>query len=178
MNVLPHEPEVRAWLRRVLGVSGEIQDVIQEAYCRIWSAAEQREIANPRGYLFQVVRNVVIDEQRRARVVRIDARAELEELQIPSDDPSPEQALSARRELWRVKALIEALPPRTRTILEMRKVEGLSQREIARRLNLSENVVENEAARGLKLIQVELAREEREVSKHQRPTHGRWSHGR
>ncbi|EHN76805.1 RNA polymerase sigma-24 factor, partial [Streptomyces coelicoflavus ZG0656] len=52
------------------------------------------------------------------------------------------------------------LPDRCRRIFEMRRILGLSQREIARQLGVSENVVENEAARGLKAILAALAAEE------------------
>ena len=49
-------------------------------------------------------------------------------------------------------ALIAALPDRCRRIFELRKIEGVSQREIARRLGVSEHVVENESVRGLRAI--------------------------
>ena len=48
--------------------------------------------------------------------------------------------------------LIEALPERCRRVFEMRKVEGLSQREVATALSLPEYTIENDVAKGLKLI--------------------------
>ncbi len=51
-----------------------------------------------------------------------------------------------------MRGLIAALPERCRRIFEMRKIEGVSQREIARRLGVTEHVVENEAVRGLRAI--------------------------
>ncbi len=60
-------------------------------------------------------------------------------------------------ELARVQRLIAALPERCRRIFEMRKIEGLPQREIARRMGVSEHVVENESVRGLRAILAALA---------------------
>jgi len=151
-RVLPHEPEVRAWLRRALNNAADVDDVIQEAYCRMWSMTNLDGIASPRAYFFKVVRNVVIDEMRKARIVRIESVAEIEDLRIASADGTPETIATARSELRRVKHLIDALPVRCRQIFSMRKIEGLSQREIASELGVSENIVENEASRGLKII--------------------------
>ncbi|HKY86062.1 MAG TPA: sigma-70 region 4 domain-containing protein, partial [Pseudorhodoplanes sp.] len=52
----------------------------------------------------------------------------------------------------RLRELIAALPDRCRRIVEMRKVEGYSQSEIARLLGISESVVENNVHRGVKAI--------------------------
>src|SRR3546814_14642621 len=49
----------------------------------------------------------------------------------------------------RLLALIDGLPERRRRIVRMRKNEGLSQREIAERLDVSESIVENEVFRGV-----------------------------
>jgi RNA polymerase sigma-70 factor (ECF subfamily) len=44
--------------------------------------------------------------------------------------------------------MIDTLPPRCREVVRLRRIEGLSQRETAERLGLSENVVEKEIRRG------------------------------
>jgi len=51
-----------------------------------------------------------------------------------------------------VLRLIDRLPDRCRRVFEMRKIQGLSQREIAARLGITETVVENEVVKGLRLI--------------------------
>src|SRR3546814_7210452 len=55
-------------------------------------------------------------------------------------------------ELDRVHRLIEGLPERCRRIFELRKIEGLPQREVAQRLGVADHVVENDVTKGLKLI--------------------------
>jgi RNA polymerase sigma-70 factor (ECF subfamily) len=151
-EVLCHEPELRAWLRRTRLARGDLDDIVQETYSRLAALTDVGHIANPRAYLFQTARNVVFEQIRRARVVRLDAVAEFEALETAHAEPSPERIVAARHELARVQALLAALPDRRRRILQMRKIEGLSQQEIARRLGVTENVVENEAARGLRSL--------------------------
>lgn len=150
--LLPHEGEVRRWLSRACAGQQDVDDVIQECYCRIWSARVRNEIANPRAYFFQTARRVLIDCHRRDRVVSLDAVARIEVLPIPCDDPLPDRAIDARRELDRIRATLATMPDRARNIFEMRKIAGLSQREIAERLGVTENVVENDTARVLRQI--------------------------
>ena len=150
-EVLPHEPAVRAWLRRMVDTS-EAQDIVQEAYCRIASLSEVGHIRSGRAYLFTTVRMLVIERIRRSRVVKFDTITEIETSSIVYDEPSPERIAAGRRELDRAMRLIEGLPDRCRRVFEMRKVEGLSQREVATALGLPEYTIENDVAKGLKLI--------------------------
>src|SRR3546814_11083406 len=89
---------------------------------------------------------------RRARIVSIESVTEIESLNIVGDEPSPERIAAGRRELDRVRRLIEGLPERCRRIFELRKIEGLPQREVAQRLGVAEHVVENDVTKGLNLI--------------------------
>jgi RNA polymerase sigma-70 factor (ECF subfamily) len=150
-EVIPHEPAVRGWLRRMVDAT-EVEDVVQEAYCRIASLTDVSHIRSGRAYLFTTVRMLVIERIRRSRVVKFETITEIETSSIVYDEPSPERVAAGRRELDRVTKLIEALPERCRRVFEMRKVEGLSQREVATALNLPEYTIENDVAKGLKLI--------------------------
>jgi RNA polymerase sigma-70 factor (ECF subfamily) len=49
-------------------------------------------------------------------------------------------------------SLIAALPERCRRIVEMRKIEGVSQRDIAKALGVTESVVENQVNLGVKAV--------------------------
>jgi RNA polymerase sigma-70 factor (ECF subfamily) len=150
-EVLPHEAHVRAWLRRALDPS-EVEDVIQEAYCRISSLESIDHIQNGRAYLFATARALVFERIRRSRVVNFESVAEIESLNVMERTPSPERVAAGRRELARVRRLIEGLPERCRRIFELRKIEGLSQREVASTMGVAEYIVENDVAKGLKLI--------------------------
>ncbi|WP_159847921.1 RNA polymerase sigma factor [Brevundimonas sp. G8] len=158
LEVLPHEHDVRVWLRRSLVTANDVDDVIQEAYCRLSNLKVVEQIESPRAYFFQTARSVVLEQMRRARIVRIDAVTEIDALRIEWDEPSPERIAGGRKELERVMKIVATLPERSRRIFEMRRILGLSQKEIATRLGVTENVVENEAARGLKAVMAELSK--------------------
>ena len=151
-QVLPHECDVRAWLRRARVSADEADDIVQEAYCRLAALSSVAHILNGRAYFFQTARNIAAERVRRARIVRIDSATEIDALNILDNEPTPEQIVDGRRELARVQKLIEGLPARCREVFTLRRIHGLSQRQVAERLKVSENVVEAQSARGLRLI--------------------------
>ncbi len=152
VKVMPHEAAVRSWLAKSLVSSADIDDLIQEAYCRLSTIRSIEEIERPDGYFFQVVRNLLREQLRRSNLVRIDASVAMDTLPVGDDVPSPERIASARDEWRRVQTAMGRLPARCRSIIELRKIQGLSQREIASRLGVSESIVENDAVKGMRLI--------------------------
>jgi len=151
-NILPHEGAVRAWLRRSQLPADDIDDLVQEAYCNLCDLEAVDHIPQPAAYFFRTVRNLLTDRLRRAQIVRIETVAEIDAFPGHAEELSPERIITARHELDRVRRLIRALPGRCRQVVELRKVHGLSQREIGRRLNISESVVENEGVKGMRLL--------------------------
>jgi RNA polymerase sigma factor (sigma-70 family) len=142
-HVLPHEGEVRAWLRRhVHSLSpSDIDDLIQDAYARLWSV-EFSHITNARGYLFAIIRNLLLENARRARIVPMERLGEIEMLRIPSEEPGPDRRVSARQELERLERMVAGLPEQCRRAFQLQKFQCLSQRQIALKMNIAERTVE------------------------------------
>ncbi|WP_260927522.1 RNA polymerase sigma factor [Novosphingobium sp. 9] len=153
LHVIPQEPKVRAALRR-LGVSeSDIDDLIQDAYCRLATLRCVEHIDRPGAYFMQIVKNAWRDSLRRARVVRLEDFTESGASLVEDRTTGVEAAVIAREQLGLVEALLATLPERCRTIFTWKRVEGLSQKDIARRLGVSENVVENDVQKALRAIQ-------------------------
>ncbi|MBC9031184.1 RNA polymerase sigma factor [Sphingomonas sp. JC676] len=151
-NILPHEPALRTWLARRQPLGLEADDIIQEAYAILADLETVDGIRYPRAYLFQVARSVIAKHVRRARVVSIHAVEDLTQFQHADDSPSPEQVTIDRDELGRLASAIGAMPNKTQQAFILRRVEGLSQREIATRMAISENTVEKHISRGLRFL--------------------------
>lgn len=162
-EVMPHERNVRMWLSRSSVSQDDIDDVIQETYCRLASIPDLRAIDRPDAYFFSIARNLLTAQIRRRRIVPIETVAEIEALSPFDDRPSPERAAIGRIELERVYKIVQHLPDRCRRIFEMRKIEGISQKEIAERLGITESMVENEGAKGVRLILTALRRQDEDA---------------
>lgn len=100
-ETLPHEADVRAWLRRSLDPD-DLEDIIQEIYAKIGGLDDSGHIRNGRAYFFTAARSAVLMQLRRARVVSIETVTKIDRLGIVSDEPSAERIVIGRRELARV----------------------------------------------------------------------------
>lgn len=151
-EILPHERDLRGWLRSRVLAADEVEDIVQECYCRLSQLSDTSHILEPRAYLFTMARNIALRQRRRARVVRIEPILDGESFELVSDQPLPDRVAAGRQELDRVRAALGTLSERARRIFLLRRIDGLSQKEIAERLGVTEAVVENDASRSLRAI--------------------------
>jgi RNA polymerase sigma-70 factor (ECF subfamily) len=151
-HVLPCEPGLRRWLasRRVADL--EIDDIVQEAYAVLAELETVEHIRNPRTYLYSVAHSIILQHVRRLRIIAIETMADVDRLGIYSGDPTPEEVLSDFQELRAIARLIASLPHKCGEAFILRKVEGLSQREVAERMKISESTVEKHIGKALRLL--------------------------
>lgn len=159
---------MRRWLSRMARSDLEPDDLLQEAYAKLVALETVEHIHNPKAYLFQILRCLILEHVRRSQVVAIDAIVELEELQLSEDIASPERVLSGRQELERLLCAIERLPVGCRQVFMLRKLENLTQSEIAGRLKLAVSSVEKHLARALRLLFADFPAEEAAVARSRR----------
>ncbi len=148
-EVQPHEPELRAYLRRKFPSLADIDDLIQETYARLVRARHAGQVSEARPYLFATARNTACDLFRRSHTVSITAIADIEGLSVVEDRPATGEALDRAKEIEILRQAIAALPPRCREVLTLCKLYGLSHREVARQLGISEHTVHAQVALGV-----------------------------
>ncbi|WP_129778195.1 RNA polymerase sigma factor [Peristeroidobacter soli] len=158
-NILPHEPALRAWLGRKQRSGINVDDIVQEAYTILASQPAYQAIRHPRGYLFQIAHSLVVRHIRRARIVDIQAVEDLDQWDTAGAAPSLEQGAIARDELRYLAETIAVMPEKTREAFILRRVRGLSHRDIARQMKISESTVEKHIARGLRLLAERFTRD-------------------
>ncbi|WP_448663876.1 RNA polymerase sigma factor [Sphingomonas sp. CJ20] len=151
-EILPHERDLRAWLRSRVMAAEDVEDIVQECYCRFAQLSDVGQIGSPRAYFFTMARNLAHRQRRNARVVRLEPIVEGLQPELESDQPLQDRIAAGRQELERVAAALASLSERAQRIFVMRRVDGLSQKEIAAALNVTETIVENEASRSLRAI--------------------------
>lgn len=151
-NVLPHEALIRARLRDMCLYDLDLEDVIQEMYARFLTMDSLESIRFPRQYALLTARGIIIDHIRHSRVVSITSSGNLELLEIAEPEANGEERLEFQQEIRAVRDALEQLPAPCRETLILRRVEGLSQKEVARRLNISEKTVEKYMANGVRLL--------------------------
>lgn len=159
-RVLPHERRYLALARRFSASADEAADLVQDAYARIMAAEGWRFIEAPPAYVLTMVRNLGVQRLRRARVVTMESLAGAESTRHVSDSPDPFDEASGRQRLRLALDALNALPPRCREVVTLRRLHDMPSREIARRLGLSLSTVEKRLARGMVLMAQAMGRAE------------------
>jgi RNA polymerase sigma factor (sigma-70 family) len=158
-EIFPHERDIRNYLNR-RWQNLDADEVIQEAYCRIAALGSVDHIDNPGGYFHCTVMATATDIARRSKSFYFISMNENEWSNVVDDEPLADRIVAADQELERVNGLLARLTDTCRRAIELRRIEGLSQRETAEQLGVSEAVVRNHLFRGVRKIMQGLADEE------------------
>jgi len=137
-EVLPLEATLMQFLQHNWRNQSEIADLRQEIYIRVYESAVKQIPEKPRKFVFTTARNLLVDRARRARVIPIEAAVDFELFEIASDEPGPDRIVLARDELRRMRNALDELQPRWREAIELGRIEGLSRREVAQRMAVTE----------------------------------------
>ncbi len=151
-NILVHERALTQFLAHVWPDRSEVDDLRHEIYVKVLEAASKKLPFSPRGFLFATARHLMTDRVRRGKIVSIEFQEDLDSLNVLIDEASPERLIGSRQDLWELARVFEVLPASCRDILWMVKVEDLSQKQIAERLNLTVRAVEKRIAHGVRLL--------------------------
>lgn len=145
LHALEFESVLRACLWRYTHNNSDVDELLQETYARllvVGATAQDTEIHSVRAFCLAVARNVALDWLRRQQVVPFELVADMEALDVLDEGAQIEEIVNAHQELALLAAAIATMPKRCRQTFTLRKIYGFSQKEIAARLNISENTVE------------------------------------
>lgn len=150
-EVLVLEASLTSYLKRNGVADSDVMDLRQDVYERALKGAEKSIPDYTKGYLFTIARNLLINRARRAKVVNFELVTTWDF--SPEPDPlTPERHALGRERLRRVEAGIGQLPPRCREVVRLRKIEGLSIKQVATRLNIGTDAVEQQTSLGMRAL--------------------------
>ncbi|GAC1037301.1 sigma-70 family RNA polymerase sigma factor [Pseudomonas sp. No.117] len=135
-----HSGWLQAWLRRRLGSEWDAADLSQDAFLRLLRNPQVLgELQEPRAYLLTIGKRLLINLQRKRSLEQayLEALAHLPE----ACAPSPEQRWVLLETLQALDELLDGLPPAVRRAFLLSQLEGLTYREIAERLQVSERTI-------------------------------------
>ncbi|HVV93927.1 MAG TPA: sigma-70 family RNA polymerase sigma factor [Hyphomicrobiales bacterium] len=153
-----HGKRALAVATRFLGSASDAEEVVQEAFWRVWSTAGRwrpGEAAFPT-WLHRVVVNLCIDRERRAKLRRFFS---LEAVPEPAEEAAPaDRQVEAAGELAQVMADIRRLPGKQRAALLLAASGEHSNQAIATMLGVSEKAVESLLVRARRSLRSEARR--------------------
>lgn len=151
-EVLPLEAALTRFIQRNWRITDDVMELRQDIYERALNGARAALPANARAFVFTVARNHLINNAMRARIVSFELVADLESVAPAADLFATERHLDARDQLRRARAGMDALPPRCREVVRLRKIEGLTTREAAERLGVGGDTIERQLTMGMRAL--------------------------
>ena len=154
--------ELLGFIRGRVGHGEEAEDLLQEAWYRMGKALERDRIAQPRAWLYRVVRNLIIDHYRRVAADPTLPWPE-EDPEEPAfspadEDPGPDQVFWAK-EFWEAfYEALEALPTAQREVFVQNEFEGLTLREIAEQSGTNLKTIISRKGYAVRRLRGELGR--------------------
>lgn len=157
-EVQPHRPALRAWLLARFPTLPDVDDIVQESLARMVSAREMSPIHSARALLFTTARNLALDAVRRQRVVAFEPITDDTDPTVLTDAADVVASVTKQQELELLTKAIQSLPERVRQIFTLRTAYGLTQKQIAEKLGVSESTVEKQMAAGIRQCAAFFAR--------------------
>lgn len=143
-----HSGPILALAQRILGNRDEAEEVLQDAFVRVWQEAASYDAnrAGFRAWICTIARNRALDVLRR----RATAQKMSASLEPPTGPARPDASIAADSE--RVKSALGQLPPPQRQAIELAYYEGLTHVEIAERLSAPLGTVKTRILDGMRKL--------------------------
>jgi RNA polymerase sigma-70 factor, ECF subfamily len=154
-----HQERLLHLCERLLGDVEEARDAAQEVFLKAFrKAAEVRPQGQVYTWLYRIAVNHCLNRLRRRKLVRFLRWEDPEERDAPAFDPAdpgtdPAAALDARRRWQATRRAIGQLPENQRAVLVLVRFEGLSYKQAAEVLGITEGAVESRLFRAMRRIE-------------------------
>ena len=140
---------LRKLVGRIVKDSVEVEDILQEAYIRTFEASQKKTIRSPKAFLARTASNLALNH---IALSAVKFNRSLEESDVPpvySNDPGILDQVESQQRFKHFCRAVRNLPVRCRRVFILKQVYGMSQKEIARTMGISEKTVEKNVAKGL-----------------------------
>tara|TARA_B100001939_G_scaffold346979_1_gene367226 strand:+ start:3722 stop:4321 length:600 start_codon:yes stop_codon:yes gene_type:complete len=151
-----------AFAARLLGSNQDAEDVMQEAFVRIWKHAGNWDPARNAKFttwFYRIVMNLCLDVLRKHK-----PGDDLENAHdVTSEEPSAEEEMDRQQKSHRLREALESLPERQKTAVVLCYLEELSNKEAAHIMGVSVNAMEALLVRARRKLATVLAVQRKEL---------------
>lgn len=147
--------KVKGFARNMVPAQIDLEEVVQEVFVKVWM---KREMIKPdkdfQAYLFSIAKNLILDYLKSA----VNRRLYFVEENFQQDmliEEGSEITITQEAE-DKLMELIDQMPERRREIFKLSRFNGMSYRQIAERLHISENTVDSQIRNALAFLRKEF----------------------
>jgi RNA polymerase sigma factor (sigma-70 family) len=146
---LKNQTALKRFISRFFRNVQDVEDVAQEAFLRAYSAENGRDIEQPKAFLFRIAKHIALNQLSRKSRQITDYLEDLSSSDVLLVEGSVEEEFAARQTLGLHCEAVATLPPHCRRVYMMRKVHGMSHKEIAGHLGIAVSTVEKHLIKGI-----------------------------
>lgn len=145
-----HLSALKRYVMRIVRAENDVEDVVQEAFLRAYKTEAGGDIQQPKSYLFRVAKHVALNQVRQKINRPTDFLEDTDTSSALTSDWTLEDEMLAQERLGVHCMAVAALPPKRRKVYLMRKVYGMSHKDIASDLGIAVSTVESHLAKAFK----------------------------
>lgn len=127
----------------------DIEDIVQETFVRSYEAERDRPIRHPRAFMFRTAKHIALNHIQRSDQRLVDSFEDFIEPDALMQSESVEAQFESKERFVMFCRAVRTLPAQCRRAFILKKVYGLSQKEVAEYLGIAESTVEKHVAKGL-----------------------------
>lgn len=141
-SVLPLKDKLYRLALSIVKDRTEAEDIVQDVFLKIWSKQDEWElIDNVEAYCYRSIKNLSFDrlESMAARSAE-KYNAEMDNMMF-IDAKNPHTAFVEKEQIDIIFRCVEKLSENQRMVFQLREIEGMSYKDIAKSLDISEELV-------------------------------------
>ncbi len=156
-DILPLKNQLYRLALRITLDSAEAEDIVQETLIKVWDRRESwTDIDNIEAFCFAICRNKALDYVR--SVGSHNESLDLSQNERPDSSYTPSQQTVVNDQMAMVRHIVDSLPEKQKSCIQLRDFEGKSYKDIARLLDMTEEQVKINIFRGRKTIKEKFVR--------------------
>lgn len=149
-DILPLKDKLYRLALRITLDSAEAEDIVQDTMIKVWNKRDEwPQFESIEAYCLTVARNLAIDRSQKMEAQNVELTPETHDM---PDALNPYEQLEQNEQISLIHRLLNELPERQRTIMQLRDIEGKSYKEIADILQITEEQVKVNLFRGRQKI--------------------------
>lgn len=148
-SYLSHKSSLMRFIGRFVRQPQDIEDIVQETFLKTYASEINTQIQSPKAFLFRTARNLTLKHLARASYRLTDYLEDFEPSEVLTEECSAENRAEIEEQFTAFCQAVRLLPVQCRRAFILRKVYGLTYKEIAEHLDISVNTVEKHLAAGI-----------------------------
>ena len=146
-----HQIPLKRFIARFMRNTADVDDITQETFLRAFSVERGREIEQPKSFLFRIAKHIALTQLTQKSRQITSYIEDFEGSEVIGVAGSTEDEVIGRETLGVHCEAVATLPPQCRQVYLLRKVHGLSHKEIAAHLGIAVSTVEKHLIKGVEL---------------------------